>query len=183
MEKNTNKGEQAFINALLTLMEEKPYNQISVSELSELAEYDRRTYYRYFTSKDDILFSHCASLLSEMAENMSATTLTPKSGFLSFFEFWDNHKDFLALLYKQNLIYFLGEKLDQLLYQQVGLKVHDDLPPELAEVSEFSRYAYYFTLGGLWQMLVLWIRDGMTLTPKQLTDHVLTSFSEMQKMI
>ncbi len=89
MEKNTNKGEQAFINALLSLMEEKPYNQISVSEL----------------------------------------------------------------------------------------------PEELAQVSEFSRYAYYFTLGGLWQMLVLWIRDGMTLTPEQLTDYVLTSFSEMQKMI
>ena len=66
MEKKTNKGEQAFINALLSLMEKKPYNQISVSELSELAEYDRRTYYRYFTSKDDILFSHCASLLSEI---------------------------------------------------------------------------------------------------------------------
>ena len=146
MEKSTNKGEQAFINALLSLMEEKPYNQISVSELSELAEYDRRTYYRYFKSKDDILFSHCASLLSEMAAS-------------------------------------LGEKLDQLLYQQVGLKVHDDLPDDLAQVSEFSRYAYYFTLGGLWQMLVLWIRDGMTLTPEQLTEHVLTSFSEMQKMI
>ena len=99
--------------------------------------------------------------------------------FMDFFWF----KDFLALLYKQNLICFLGEKLDQLLYQQVGLKVHDDLPDELAQVSEFSRYAYYFTLGGLWQMLVLWTRDGMTLTPEQLTEHVLTSFSEMQKMI
>ena len=59
------------------------------------------------------------------------------------------------------------------------LEYHTDI----AQVSEFSRYAYYFTLGGLWQMLVLWIRDGMTLTPEQLTDHVLTSFSEMQKMI
>lgn len=117
-----------------------------------------------------------------MAASMSATPLTPKSGFLSFFTFWDDHRDFLALLYKQNLIYFLGEKLDRLLYQQVGLKVHDDLPDELALVSEFSRYAYYFTLGGLWHVLVLWIRDGMTLTPEQLTDHVLSSFSEMQKM-
>jgi len=183
MDKNSSKGEQAFINALLSLMEEKSYNQISVSELSEHAKYDRRTYYRYFSSKDDILFSHCSFLLSEMASKMSKTPLTPGSGFLAFFEFWDNHKDFLKLLYKQNLIYLLGEKLDQLMYRQVGLKVHDNLPEELEQVSEFSRYAYYFTLGGLWQMLVLWIRDGMTLTPQQLTDHVLTSFSEMHKMI
>lgn len=62
-------------------------------------------------------------------------------------------------------------------------KVHEDLPQELTDVSEFSRHAYYFTLGGLWQMLILWIRDGMTLTPEQLTSHALAIFSEMQKMV
>ena len=181
--KTMNNAEKAFVNALLKLMKEKPYNQISVSELSETAQYDRRTYYRYYTSKDDILFSYCAVLLSKMAKDMSSNPLTPQSGFLSFFKFWDNNREFLDLLYKQNLLYYLGEKLDQLLYEQVGLKVHDDLPTQLSEVSEFSRYAYYFTLGGLWQMLILWIRDGMKLTPEQLTSHVLASFSEMQKMI
>lgn len=44
-------------------------------------------------------------------------------------------------------------------------------------------FTYYFTLGGLWQMLILWIRDGMTLTPEQLTSHALAIFSEMQKMV
>ncbi len=182
MESSPNKAQQAYIDALLFLMRRKPYHQISVSELAGKAGYDRRTYYRYFTSKDDILYSYCASLLSDMADEMNKTVLTPKSGFLQFFAFWNRNREFLSLLDKQNLLYFLGEKQDQLLYQHVGRKVHDDLPPELTDVSEFSRYAYYFTLGGLWQMLILWIRDGMHLTPEQLTNHALTVFSEMQKL-
>ena len=183
MENSPNKAQQAFIDALLLLMKEKNYNQISVSELSEIAQYDRRTYYRYFTSRDDILYSYCAILLAEMAADMSKTQLTPHSGFLLYFEFWNRNREFLKLLDKQNLLFFLGEKQDQLLYQHVGRKVHNDLPPELADVSEFSRYAYYFTLGGLWQMLILWIRDGMTQTPEQLTSYALSIFTEMQKMV
>lgn len=183
MENSPNRAQQAFINALLLLMKEKSYNQISVSELSEIAQYDRRTYYRYFSSRDDILYSYCAILLAEMAGDMSKTQLTPQSGFLLYFEFWNRNREFLKLLDKQNLLYFLGEKQDQLLYQHVGRKVHEDLPSELKDVSEFSRFAYYFTLGGLWQMLILWIRDGMTQTPEQLTSYALSIFAEMQKMV
>jgi len=43
MDNSPNKAQQAFIDALLLLMKEKSYNQISVSELSEIAQYDRRT--------------------------------------------------------------------------------------------------------------------------------------------
>ena len=183
MKNKLSKAQDAFISALLKLMKKKDFDQISVSELSETAQYDRRTFYRYFQSKNDILYLHCATLLGEMAEDMKKEPLTPQSGFLSYFEFWNKHRDFLLLLEKQHLLFFLGEKQDQLLYQHVGTVVHDDLPVDLDQVSEFSQYAYYFTLGGLWQALVLWIRTGMKQTPEQLTKYILESFTEMQKLI
>ena len=183
MDKKLCKAQIAFIGSLLKILKNKPFDQISVSELSEDAQYDRRTFYRHFQSKSDILYLYCASLLSEMADDMKKNPLTPLSGFLSYFEFWNKHRDFLLLLEKQHLLYFLGEKQDQLLYEHVGTVVHADLPKKLSQVSEFSLYAYYFTLGGLWQTLVLWIRTGMKQTPRQLTDYILKSFTEMQKLI
>lgn len=183
MDNKLSKAQIAFIEALLDILKSKSFDQISVLELSEAAQYDRRTFYRYFQSKNDILYLYCASLLSEMAEDMKKEPLKPQSGFLSYFEFWNRHRDFLLLLEKQHLLFFLGEKQDQLLYEHVGTVVHNDLPKELSHVSEFSMYAYYFTLGGLWQALVLWIRTGMKQTPKQLTDYILKSFTEMQKLI
>lgn len=178
------RSQQFYVDALLALMQKKPYTEITVSELSEYAQYDRRTYYRHFKSKDDVLCLYCASLLSEMAEMTNQKgTLTPQSSILSYFEFWSRHKDFLTLLDRHHLLHFLGERLDQLMYQYVGKLVQDNLPEKLSDTSEFSQYAFYFTQGGLWFSLVFWIRGGMKLTPRQLTEHILTTFTEMQKLI
>lgn len=183
MKKPLNKAQTAFVNTLLQQMQVKPFNQISVSELSEAAEYDRRTFYRYFQTKEDILYLYSAVLLEAMANDMKREALTPRSGFLAYFKFWDTHRDFLTLLEKQGFLYFLAEKQDQLLYQHVGLSVQDNLPNRLEQVPEFSQYAYYFTLGGLWQVLVFWIRTGMRQTPEQLTQYTLDLFTEMQKLM
>ena len=178
------KAQQAFTSALLDLMKKKPYKDITVSELSEYCGYDRRTYYRYFKTMDDVIRLHCAYLLKEMAEIMiSKGMLTPETGFLSYFEFWDRHRDFLILLDQQGLLYFLGELQNSLLYQQVGLSMHSDLPDELSDTSEFSQFAFHFMLGGVWSSLVFWVRSGMKQTPEQLTKHILNSLTEMAKLI
>ena len=179
-----NRSQKFFIDALLTLMQQKPYGEITITELSECAQYDRRTFYRHFKSKDDVLCLHCATLLNEMAfiTNQKGQ-LTPYSGFLSYFEFWTKHKDFLSLLDEHKLLNFLGDKQEYLLYQYVGKLVHNDLPDELSGTSEFSQYAFFFTQGGLWYSLVYWIRTGMKQSPEQLTRHILNSFTQMTELI
>lgn len=179
-----NRSQKCFIDALLTLMQRKPYEEITITELSECAQYDRRTFYRHFKSKDNVLCLHCATLLNEMAVITNQKgQLTPYSGFLSYFEFWTKHKSFLCLLDEHNLLNFLGNKQEYLLYQYVGKLVHDDLPDELSENSEFSQYAYFFTQGGLWYTLVLWVRTGMKQSPEQLTKYILNSFTQMTKLM
>ena len=46
MQKTLNRSQKAFIDALLALMKEKSYYEITITELSGRAQYDRRTYYR-----------------------------------------------------------------------------------------------------------------------------------------
>ena len=181
---NLTKAQQAFTNALLGLLKEKTYSEITISELAEYAQYDRRTFYRYFKTTDDVICSYCAVLLNEMTEiMMSKGTLTPESGFESFFEFWDRHKDFLLLLNKQGLLHFLGDLQTKLIYQQVGLSMHDDLPDNFEDVSEFSQFAFYFMLGGVWSVLSFWVSSGMKQTPSEITTHVLNSITQMAILI
>lgn len=177
------RAQSHFIHALLSLMALRPYADITVSELAARAQYDRRTFYRHFQTKDDVLNLYYATLLQEMAAAMkSKGPLTPYSGFLSYFEFWNQHRDFLALLYHHNLLRVLSEKQGQPLYKHVGLLMNDDLPHRLGETSELSQYAYYFTLGGLLSVLVYWIRTGMEQTPEQLTQYVIQTFTEMHRL-
>ena len=45
----------AIADALLSLMREKPYAKISVSELCKRAQVSRQTFYTLFESKDNVI--------------------------------------------------------------------------------------------------------------------------------
>lgn len=131
-----------------------------------------------------MLCLYCANLLREMASIMNEKgSLTPKSGFESYFEFWDRHKDFLLILNKQGLLHYLGDLQTQLIYQQVGLLTQDNLPAYFEEIPEHSQFAFYFILGGVWGTLSFWISSGMKQTPQEITEHILNSLSQMSLLI
>ena len=179
-----NRAQKYFIDALLTLMLEKPYAEISVTELSERAQYDRRTFYRYFKSKDDVLCLYYSELLHEMAERINKKgMLTPRSFVLAYFEFWNSHKDFLTLMDRHRLLHFLGERQELMIYHHVGHRVQDNLPDTLSETEEFGQYSFDFTQGGLWSALIYWVHSGMKQKPAVLTEHILNTFIEMGKLI
>lgn len=182
-EPSLNRAQQSFIDALLTLMERKPYTEITVSELAELAQYDRRTYYRYFRSRDDILCLYYSELLHELAELTNQKgALTLRSFCTAYFEFWSSHKDFLMLLDRHHLLHFLGGMQELMIYQHVGQRVQSDLPDTLSETAEFSQYSFHFTHGGLWSALVFWVHTGMQQSPMRLTEHIINCFTEMSKL-
>ena len=48
--------------ALLQLMEEKPFNRISITEITKKAGVSRVTFYRHYTSKEDIFIKKLSNL-------------------------------------------------------------------------------------------------------------------------
>lgn len=51
---------QALIRAAMRLFEEKGYEQTTVAEIAAAAEVSTKTFFNYFTSKDEVLFPHLA---------------------------------------------------------------------------------------------------------------------------
>lgn len=179
-----NRAQTYFINALLSIMKEKPYQNITVQELAETAQYDRRTYYRYFNSKEDILRLYCSHILGEMTIMMKhENPLTVQSGIISYFTFWEKYIPFLRLLQQNNLLHFLADEQDELLYYHVGIFVQPEIPQQLENAPPISKYAFYFTSGGLWDTLVHWIKEEPRRSPKEMTKYILTTFAEIGKII
>ena len=54
-----------ILQALLDTMEEKNYDKITVSEICRTAELDRRTFYRNFNSKQEVLEQYIEQLCRE----------------------------------------------------------------------------------------------------------------------
>jgi len=68
MGKNNPKAEQSkkwLTKALLQLMGEKEYNSITIKEIADRAQLARRTYYRNFNSKDEIISQYCDKICDQ----------------------------------------------------------------------------------------------------------------------
>lgn len=71
----TAKGRAAIKSALLSLMHEKPFAEISVSEICELAGVSRTTYYRNYYAQSDVLddiLDDCFGEVEELQGSMPA---------------------------------------------------------------------------------------------------------------
>lgn len=59
----TKKAARDFRNALLKLMQQKDFSEITISELCKTAELSRSTFYRYYTNTNDVINDYFKSIL------------------------------------------------------------------------------------------------------------------------
>ena len=99
-EKNTYVKQQITV-ALLALLDEKPMEEISVSELTQRAQVGRVSFYRNFASKADVLEQESRRLLQQWGGLFgSKPSGEYDSYFLSLFDFLKEHGDFYTTLHR-----------------------------------------------------------------------------------
>lgn len=150
--------------ALLDLMKEKPYKQISITELTLQADLARRTFYRHFMTIDDVLDYYIQIICNEMLgvfleeeEEKDFQTLA-----ILYFKFWEDYKDFLLILKKNDLLFMLLQKT------MAGIRQKLSEITNKTTCSISREYSFYFTAGGLWNLLVKWIEDDTKLSPEEM---------------
>jgi len=109
------KSRRLIIKALLELMEEHPFVEITIKEITDRAELVRRTFYGHFSSKDDVLRSYIDGLGSQLSEIISDTG-EPLLHYASrqFFTFWSEHANFLRML-KNNGLFLPVDAIERFL--------------------------------------------------------------------
>ena len=103
----SNEGRNAYVTehitaAMLSLLEEKPLSEISISELCDRAGVGRVSFYRNFQEKDDILKEHIRQLFREWTGTLKEDP--PLDELIRrMFSHFEAHRDFYALLQKRGL--------------------------------------------------------------------------------
>ena len=145
-------------NALLQLMQEYPYAEISVKQIIMETSLARKTFYLNFRSKDDVLESILNELIREYTEALSKENVDPLT---VIFSFCDKHKALLSLLHKNKMLYLLLIRLNEFLpeYSKTEdissnpfAKLMGELEPD---------YLIAFNVGAIWNVLFKWIDRGM----------------------
>lgn len=104
------RSKTALSTALLKAMMSRPFHEISISDIAEKAGLARQTFYTNFSKKEDILHYLIAGLFDHYERQLTGAGLRPDELMVDYFFFWDRHKSFLSLIFRQNLGYIFQEE-------------------------------------------------------------------------
>lgn len=157
----SNEGRNSYViehitDALLKLLRDKPIEDISISELCEVASIGRASFYRNFNSKEDILRRYIQNIFQDWTSGDEQGANQPLSELLkSMFSHFEAHRSFYELLNQRNLIYLLKDVIIRI----CGPK------PEHAKMEAYARAYVAYALYG-W--IEVWFQRGMEETAEEI---------------
>ena len=134
-------------NALLDLMKEQPYESITITDIVSKAGLSRVTYYRHFSSKEDILIKYFVLTKNRFLQQASLNGGDTSNDLmiLNLFLFFKGNMEANKAIRKANL--------DNELLKFLSTEFLDNLPVKL------EKYSAYFIAGGLFNVLINWLEN------------------------
>lgn len=160
---------------LLAMMTHQRFEEISVSDLCDRMGIPRKSFYRYFSSKDGALQALLDHTLMEFYDTGTLEGLrggTPIGDLERFFLFWKNHKRLLDAILRSNLGGMLVERA-------VSLAKREELMPGYVREWEdmMKDVAMSFVVCGLMSMVLQWHAEGYRIPTEQMAKAAVSMLS------
>ena len=159
-------------NGLLTLMLKRRYEDISVSDLCTYMQLPRKSFYRYFSSKDGALYAlidHTLADFFEMPLSQTKTRGTALGDLDLYFSFWYEKKPLLDALQRSGLSGILVERANSFAMREGHLpRQFKPLRPEIQDL------AMAFSVCGLMSMILHWHKNGFAISAGEMTQLAVT---------
>ena len=156
--------QQCLYDALMKLMQEQKFDNISVGELCKVAGVSRMTYYRSYNNKEDILLQHLDECFAVYLADLPAQDFYSVA--LSFFQFWQGQeRDFLIAVVRSGMSAQLMDKFYAYL---------DQIIPQMVPSEEVQPFVKSFLAGGLYKMLMDWMKTGAQTAPEKMAAFLAT---------
>ncbi|BBF41937.1 transcriptional regulator, TetR family [Lachnospiraceae bacterium KM106-2] len=156
-------------DALLQLMQREKYEEITIKEIAANAGLSRRSFYRNFNSKDQVIESYFSKIWKEYVEGIrKQQNLSLPNVAYVFFETMSRHIEFLELIQQQNLFGILLKATDIMILEPF----YEMKGSNLQESKECIDYALAFSTGGFLRIMEKWIQDKPHKKPEAMAEIV-----------
>ena len=156
------KSREWIRKALLELLKERKYAQITIKDICKKADLSRQTFYQIYDSKDEVMEYHFKELFLEFKKQCGDFSgITIKEIACTFFHFFYEHRVLTQELFDNNLSYFL-EKQFELFLPQI------DLFRELSLADPYPEYSAAYVAGALTQVLIHWFQSDFDLSIEEM---------------
>lgn len=152
---------------LLRLMLRRNYEDLTVKDLCDEMALPRKSFYRYFSSKEGVLY---ALIDHTLADFFLMPTVGNKSrgtaiGDLDlYFLFWYEKRELLDALHRSGLSGILAERATNFALQE------GHMPRQFKKMRpDIQTLAMAFSITGLMAMILQWHRSGFQVSPDEMT--------------
>lgn len=143
------RSKKLITETLLNLLKTYPFNEIAVKQILIDAQISRKTFYRNFSSKEDVLSSYIDSILNDYKDTiLSLDKASFADCFDVIFRFCEANRDLLILLKNNKLLHIPMMKLNELL-------------PSLHKEIDIKNHIIYFNIGAIWNVIINWVENDM----------------------
>jgi len=173
---------QDFKNTFIFLMREKPYENVTVTDIVEHADYNRTTFYRHYQDKEQLTEELVEDTINELiiafrypyrnSNYLRLDSLTPSN--VIIFDYIRNNADIFSLWKKSNGIPGFKEKfIDTLIRLFKEDIIHfsnqsDEINHELFVI--FRAY-------GVWGLIVNWIKNDFAAPSQEMAEQLIQIIS------
>jgi len=186
MDRRVQRTLQSLRTALLELIKEKNYDEISIEEITEHANVGRATFYLHYKDKEDLLMEEFSAIMNERAQVLSEIPFAvwlqvseagsqknkPLQPLLMVFEHIHEHSELYYLLLKSANSSRLIERIrivsTEAIVKFMETKMQTDPIPPLFEIP--IEFLAAFFSGALVSVVSWWIREDMRHSPEEVSN-------------
>lgn len=162
------RSKEWIVNSFFSLLVNENFNDITISEIAAKAQLDRRTFYRHFKTKEDIISYYFERSSEEYEIALSKNTVYDNRAIAtSFFQVCYKQKEQLLILSRQNLSHFILKNLNDVFIKYQNRYALDE---ELEH--PYREYMLMYHIGGFWHLLVKWLSLGCKERPDEMAEIV-----------
>lgn len=173
MDRRISKTKKAIQKAYFELLKEKKQGRIMISEITRLANVDRKTFYLHYASTEDIIREFAESKVNELVERVISGDVT--SGQLAvrvfsvFNEMIGENRELLRFLSDSDAYdYFFGQ-IKSLLVER--LLQGEEVDHGIYSRAQIEIYVEFF-VSGIVSSYVRWIREELPCSIEELAENV-----------
>ena len=164
-------------SALIELMQEKPFRQITIKELCERADLNRTTFYLHYNDQQGVLsdietelMEKTTHFLSESNNNYSSIELIE-----DFLNYIGNNRVMFRTLLTNNP----NESFQMEFISQSLANVKDNLPIYIDQT--YSRYVLTFIMNGCIHIIIEWLESDCDLCAKEIAQLIFKLCDDIYK--
>jgi AcrR family transcriptional regulator len=173
------RSKEALRKATFSLMKEKDFQSISITEIAERADFNRGTFYAHYQSKEDLLHEVVKEKMIELIDTLGIShkekeTITLEempAVAISLFTHFFNNAPYYQILLNHNVLPgfqgYLCETINEHFLKNVQAELvnpNHHIDPEIN-----SYYTSYSILG----MVVYWFKNDLKYTPDYMANQLI----------